>query len=75
MTVVYMNTISYIDVHMQCSDVRRCRCVCGIVGIHTYIARPGGLGVCSPRENLSFRLYKVVSEAILDHTRLILTLK
>ena len=39
----------------------------------TYITI-GGLGVCSPMENLKFRLYKVVSKAILDHSRLILTL-
>ena len=39
----------------------------------TYITR--GSGGMLPRENLSFRLHKVVSEAILDSSRLILTLK
>ena len=59
--------------HMQCSAVRRCRYVSGIAGIWS-ISR-GSEGIWSSRESSIFRLYKVVSEAILDHSMLILTLK
>jgi hypothetical protein len=53
---------------MQCSEVSRCKYICGTVG--TYVTR-GDLGLCSPRKNnLVFRFYKVIPEAILDQTRL-----
>ena len=31
---VYIHDILDVYKHMQCSDVRRCRCVCGIVGVY-----------------------------------------
>ena len=42
------------------------------VGLMEYTFKWGELRVCSARENLNLRLCKVVSEAILDHSRLIL---
>ena len=57
--------------HVVYGDVRRCKYVCGIVEVYNQ-----GSGIMIPKGNhRAFRLYEVVFEAILDHSKLILTLK